>query len=185
MGLRIQVYVQAGARTQVQMPYILACVQEWDILVGVQERGISWACVQEQDILASVQGRDIMTGVQERDTLSCAQERDILACLKERDVLAGVQERDILTGTPPDWRYCQISSIIVDYREQSVLIEWGRVGLRIQVYVQAGARTQVQMPYILACVQEWDILVGVQECGISWRVCKSRISWRVCRGGIS
>ena len=92
----------------------------------------------------------------------------------------------ILAGTPPDWRYCQINSIIIDYREQSVLIEWVvTVGLRIQVYVQAGARTQVQMPYILACVQEWDILVGVQERGISWRVCKSRISWRVCRGGIS
>ena len=42
------------------------------------------------------------------------------------------------------------------------------------LYVQAGARTQVQMPYILACVQEWDILVGVQEHGISWCVCKSR-----------
>ena len=54
----------------------------------------------------------------------CVQERDILACVKERDVLAGVQERDILTGTPPDWRYCQINSIIIDYREQSVLIEW-------------------------------------------------------------
>ena len=114
VGLRIQVYVQAGARTQVQMPYILACVQEWDILVGVQE----------QDVLASVQGRDILTGVQERDTLSCVQERDILACVKERDFLAGVQERDILTGTPPDWRYCQINSIIIDNREQSVLIEW-------------------------------------------------------------
>ena len=98
MGL----YVQAGARTQVQMPYILA----------------------RADILASVQGRDILTGVQERDTLSCVQERDILACVKEQDVLAGVQERDILTGTPPDWRYCQINSIIIDYREQSVLIEW-------------------------------------------------------------
>ena len=82
------------------------------------------ACVQEQDILASVQGRDILTGVQERDTLSCVQERDILACVKERDVLAGVQERDILTGTPQDWRYCEINSIIIDYREQSVLIEW-------------------------------------------------------------
>ena len=69
-------------------------------------------------------GRDILTGVQECDTLSCVQERDILACVKERDVLAGVQERDILTGTPPDWRYCQINSIIIDYREQSVLIEW-------------------------------------------------------------
>ena len=42
------------------------------------------------------------------------------------------------------------------------------------LYVQAGARTQVQMPYILACVQEWDIPVGVQEHGISRRVCKSR-----------
>ena len=30
----------------------------------------------------------------------------------------------ILAGTPPDWRYCQINSIIIDYREQSVLIEW-------------------------------------------------------------
>ena len=69
MGLRIQVYVQAGARTQVQMPYILACVQEWDILVGVQE----------QDILVSVQGRDILTGVQERDTLSCVQEPGYMA----------------------------------------------------------------------------------------------------------
>ena len=68
--------------------------------------------------------RDILTGVQERDTLSCVKERDILACVKERDVLAGVQERDILPGTPPDWRYCQINSIIIDYREQSVLIEW-------------------------------------------------------------
>ena len=29
-----------------------------------------------------------------------------------------------LAGTPPDWRYCQINSIIIDYREQSVLIEW-------------------------------------------------------------
>ena len=67
----------------------------------------------------------------------------------------------ILAGTPPDWRYCQINSIIIDYREQSVLIA---------LYVQAGARTQVQMPYILACVQEWDILVGVQERGMSWRV---------------
>ena len=68
--------------------------------------------------------RDILACVQERDTLSCVQERDILACVKERDVLAGVQERHILTGTPPDWRYCQINSIIIDYREQSVLIEW-------------------------------------------------------------
>ena len=47
------------------------------------------------------------------------------------------------------------------------------MGLRIQVYVQAGVRTQVQMPYIMGCVQEWDILVGVQERGISWRMCKS------------
>ena len=54
MGLRIQVYVQAGARTQVQMPYILACVQEWDILTGVQLR----------DIMAGVQLRDIWAGVQ-------------------------------------------------------------------------------------------------------------------------
>ena len=30
----------------------------------------------------------------------------------------------LLAGTPPDWRYCQINSIIIDYREQSVLIEW-------------------------------------------------------------
>ena len=74
--------------------------------------------------MASVQGWDILTGVQERDTLSGVQERDILACVKEQDVLAGVQERDILTGTTPDWRYCQINSIIIDYREQSVLIEW-------------------------------------------------------------
>ena len=29
-----------------------------------------------------------------------------------------------LAGTPPDWRYCQINSIIIDYGEQSVLIEW-------------------------------------------------------------
>ena len=59
----------------------------------------------------------------------------------------------------------------------------GRLGLRIQVYVQAGARTQVQMPYILACVQEWDILVGVQERGISWRVCKSVIPIVCARAG--
>ena len=59
MGLRIQVYVQAGARTQVQMSYILACVQERDIL----------SCVQEQDILACVKERDILVGVQER--ISC------------------------------------------------------------------------------------------------------------------
>ena len=91
MGLRIQVHVQAGARTP----------------------GVSRACVQE---------RDILTGVQERDTLSCVQERDILACVKERDVLAGVQERDILTGNPGGC--AQINSIIIDYREQSVLIEW-------------------------------------------------------------
>ena len=107
MGLRIQVYVQAGARTQVQMPYILACVQEWDILVGVQERGISWRVCKSR----------ISWRV-------CRGGTDILACVKERDVLAGVQERNILTGTPPDWRYCQINSIIIDYREQSVLIEW-------------------------------------------------------------
>ena len=31
---------------------------------------------------------------------------------------------DVLAGIPPDWRYCQINSIIIDYREQSVLIEW-------------------------------------------------------------
>ena len=108
----------------------------------VCKSGISWwvckstgypgVCARA-DILASVQGRDILTGVQEWDTLSCVQEQDILTCVKEQDVLAGVkeqdvlagvQERDILTGTPPDWRYCQINSIIIDYREQSVLIEW-------------------------------------------------------------
>ena len=56
MGLRIQVYVQAGARMQVtvQMPYILAGVQERDILTGVQLR----------DILAGVQLRDILAGLQ-------------------------------------------------------------------------------------------------------------------------
>ena len=46
MGLRIQVYDQAGARMQVQMPYILACVQEWDILVGVQDRGYPGMCAR-------------------------------------------------------------------------------------------------------------------------------------------
>ena len=35
-----------------------------------------------------------------------------------------IEEYDRLAGTPPDWRYCQINSIIIDYREQSVLIEW-------------------------------------------------------------
>ena len=50
VGLRIQVYVQAGARAQVQMSYILACVQERDILSCVQERDIL-ACVKERDIL--------------------------------------------------------------------------------------------------------------------------------------
>ena len=115
MGLRIQVYVQAGARTQVQMPYILACVQEWISWWVCKSAGYPGVCARARDILACVQ---------ERDTLSCVQERDILVCMKERDVLAGVQERDILTGTPPDWRYCQINSIIIDYREQSVLIEW-------------------------------------------------------------
>ena len=58
-----------GARTQVQMQVqILACVQERDILVGVQER----------DIMACVNERYILVGVQERDILACVQERDIL-----------------------------------------------------------------------------------------------------------
>ena len=69
MGLRIQVYVQAGARTQVQMSYILACVPERDIL----------ACVKERDVLAGVQEWDILTGVQLRDSLAGVQLRDILA----------------------------------------------------------------------------------------------------------
>ena len=56
------------------------------------------------------------------------------------------------------------------------------MGLRIQVYVQAGARTQVQMPYILACVQEWDMLVGVQDRGISWCVCARAGYPGVCEG---
>ena len=35
-----------------------------------------------------------------------------------------MSQYDTLAGTPPDWWYCQINSIIIDYREQSVLIEW-------------------------------------------------------------
>ena len=88
----------------------------------------------------------------------CVQEQDILACVKERDVLAGVQERDILTGTPPDWRYCQINSIIIDYREQSVLIEW----------------------IVWVCMFKRG-LVRRYKCHIIWRVCKSGISWWVCK----
>ena len=38
--------------------------------------------------------------------------------------LTKLENMQQLAGTPPDWRYCQINSIIIDYREQSVLIEW-------------------------------------------------------------
>ena len=105
--------------------------------------------------------------------------------MKERDVLAGVQERDILTGTPPDWRYCQINSIIIDYREQSVLIEWvvwvrpsKNTGVCSSGGSYAGHSTNAIYPGvcarvgypggcarardILACVQEQDILASVQ-----------------------
>ena len=65
-----------------------------------------------------------------------------------------------LAGTPPDWRYCQINSIIIDYREQSVLIEW----------------------IVWVCMFKRG-LVRRYKChrSISWRVCKSGISWWVCK----
>ena len=63
-----------------------------------------------------------------------------------------------LAGTPPDWRYCQINSIIIYYREQSVLIEW----------------------VVWVCMFKRG-LVRRYKCYISWRVCKSGISWLVCK----
>ena len=85
-----------------------------------------------------------------------------------------------LAGTPPDWRYCQINSIIIDYREQSVLIEWivcvcmfkrGLVRSTNAIYPGVCAR----VGYPGGCARARDILACVQE----------QISWRVCRGGIS
>ena len=116
MGLRIQVYVQAGARTQIQMPYILACVQEWDILVGVQEHGISW--------LACVQGAGYPDGCTRTGyPVVCARAGYPGVC-EGAGCPGGCAGAGYPDGNPPDWRYCQINSIIIDYREQSVLIEW-------------------------------------------------------------
>ena len=84
----------------------------------------------------------------------------------------------VLAGTPPDWRYCQINSIIIDYREQlsgscgskntGVCSSGGSYAGTNAIY--PGVCVRVAFPGgcaraldILACVQEQDILASVQE----------------------